>query len=173
MDDDSYFMIGDVAKATGETVGTIRQWLQRGILVASDSIWPAGQKTPRLFSVRTAFEIAVTRALTRHGLPAGAAAEAALSFAHSGGEDTATGAPATDDVNLVRRPGALFPDGMTFLIVPDDPQKTRVVKITGRLPSAEFLTGEPRTIICLNPIIEHVSATLSGYARKSSHKEAE
>ena len=157
---DAYYMIGDVADATGETVKNIRQWLQRGVLVAGGSIWPAGQKTPRLFSARTAYEIAITSMLVEHGFAAGRAAKAAMHFAHGGGEDLNTGAPGTDDPSAMRRGGDLFAQGETFLLVASDPDKDRVAKVSPRDPAMPLVMGGPVTALHLNPIIKNVRDSL-------------
>ncbi|KAF0120268.1 MAG: hypothetical protein FD152_4210 [Xanthobacteraceae bacterium] len=74
------FHIGEVAAAAQVAPSTIRNWIQRGLILLGDDEKPADAGLPRVFSFGTAKTIAVVAALVRLGIPPSEASPAALAW---------------------------------------------------------------------------------------------
>jgi hypothetical protein len=97
------FRNADVVRATGLPPRVLSDWLDRGVIVLGrDDVDAAGSGSPRQFSRRRVNQIALTVELSRAGLPASLAAQAAAAF--------------TDAPSPGRAAGDLFANGETLLI---------------------------------------------------------
>jgi len=163
MGETTYFLIADVANATGVTTKNIRQWLQRRVLIASDSIWPAGASTPRLFDESTAIEVAITGRLVEHGLPPQRAAQAAQKFVYMG---TSAWGHVGDDAPSApeRYAGEEFGAGGTALMIQGDADRV-VRKADLTLP--ELMRHTPATVVDLDGVVRGVRAQLHATKARS------
>jgi len=154
------YTIGSVARASGVSAKTIRQWDRRGRLVGTAPTQPDGKYSPRHFSENAAIEIAIIGALTSHGFDARDAAEAATTFAHMAVEDTQTGGAAAaweGGTVTPRRPGELFETGWTVLFVAND--NTARVANTREVPGDLMMKG-PVTAVEMSSLVMGVRAAL-------------
>lgn len=104
---------GDAAYASGLAPAVLQQWLDRGLVTLSPlDKASSGSGDNRLLTIRRVTQIAIVTALNDHGVPVRVAAGMARRY--------------TDEGNVGRQPGELYPTGSTFL-VQDTPSAARVV----------------------------------------------
>jgi DNA-binding transcriptional MerR regulator len=99
----AHYTAAEVAAATGVSPETQLQWHDRPIIIPSrNDVRPTGTGDKRLMSRETVYQLALTAALARLGIPAKQAACAARLF--------------TDRSSPSRPAGKLFPRGRTVLV---------------------------------------------------------
>lgn len=113
------FSPAQVADAVGISLDTLNNWLRpdRGVATLSVDVMGGGggHGRRREFTLRGAYQIALTAKLVARGLTPQVASKAALHFAGTGDED--------------RGPGELFAEGETFLCCDHESGAAEVVQI--------------------------------------------
>jgi len=154
--DDAMYMARDVAQATGVTSKDLRQWAQRGLLMAADSMTPATSNTPKLWGELSAIEVAITGRLVEHGVYPKRAAQAAARFVYSG---TSAWGHSGDDAPSApeRHAGEEFGAGGTALVIQGDTDRV-VRKADLTLP--ELMRDTPATVLDLDGLVHSVRVHL-------------
>jgi hypothetical protein len=134
------FTIANVARATGVSADTIRQWYKREVLTIGMTDLPAADVgLARLFSGRTALAIGIMGELIKLRIPPDIAARAAIKFAHTGDGE--------------REPGHLFPNGETLLVVTLDHQ--RIVNVDPKTALRAIISpSKPTVVLLLDELID-------------------
>lgn len=128
-----HFALPLAATAAGLKHDTASKWIGRGELVMKpQDREKIGRGGGVILSALTTLQLIVAGELTRRGLKVSDACEAALQFAHWGQVKGEMGAKRD------RKPGHLFPDGLTLLCIDrTEPDQSKVRHYTG----AEKLGG--------------------------------
>lgn len=146
-----------VSLAAGVGESTLRSWFDRGLIpVAAGDRFVTGRGIPRDIDFHTALQIGIAAELVRLGVGARRACRLALSF--------------SDTSNGDRKPGALFDDDKTLLVVVPRLESGQVVR-AGELPALiDRLTAASFAVVDVTEIHQTISAslmTLSPYATRS------
>jgi hypothetical protein len=124
------FSAAQVANAAGVTYGNLNNWMRpdRGVItmgIASGG----GHGGERRFTLRAAYQIALTAKLVRRGMSPQAASRAAAHFAAVGDDD--------------RGPGELFVEGETYLCVDREGGAADLINVHADDTFSAILSGLP------------------------------
>jgi hypothetical protein len=157
------FGLSDAARAAGVTTATLKNWLYAGrigrcikkpaVVLGAFDRGSRGTGNPRLLSMRTVIQIAVIAELVAMGIEPSKAGPAAAKFtdmaSHKPSGWTGVEKP---DIALMRLPGQLFKQGITYLVV--DRNSARVIKQSELPEVAQRDTG--LAVVNLNMLVERV-----------------
>lgn len=164
----------DAAYGASISVDTLKNWVSRDPPMVLISREKTGKGNPILYSFARVVQIAIVAELISHGVRHRRAAMAAAVFTDTSAGGTAGGwVGEAMDFSKARLPVQLFPEGLTYLVVPpgtdDDSSNAEVVNVTPATPATRFLHGgrlsglgvSSAVIVEVNSIVERVRARLA------------